>query len=638
MATMEELVRNGKTFMKKFPSNNFDAAVRTLLSSEDLLEELKSIANDCFLIADISKRKECLAVLDKLGITDLMLRCAIDVSANKSFLKRTQSNVNYEAVEDLVFLSLLNWTYASYQVCQTLIKKGNAIPFLISQMRRIKTARLSEKASTSIGQEGDDDEGDFGLASMYETDSEDILTIHSINLLGIVLNLAKHPESRRQFKENGIVTVLQGLIKHRDQTVQTLAMCSMATLVDVTPRAAELVDKCQLIPKLANCLKIALADKGEHVYSGILAEELAEALRHLAINDMNHEPIIRQRAVNLFVKMLEEGDEIEQERAIDCLWALSFNTTIKQEMKGIEKRLMEIAAGAQNNDLRMKAKMAQVVLVQVGSRAGSQSSVEKVDCTFDIFISYAKSNRELVLYVRNFLVKKGLNVWIDIDQPFCNREGSIYAGIDQSKMALLCLSESYLRSSRCRSEAQYLLKQDKPIVAIDMEQNYEPTGWLLNVVKKCDSRRLDFSLQMHKFTPQSGELFKQLKAKLPKNLTNAIAEGGGGQAGSQSDRTGYYHCPCCNTEMLLVPFGSVSNPLINHHEVSKQVESWSQVDVNKWIISIGFPESTLANFDGKALISIFNLRDCVSLFSCFSFICLLLNSIFRILKLSNIVC
>ena len=50
--------------------------------------------------------------------------------------------------------------------------------------------------------------------------------------------------------------------------------------------------------------------------------------------------------------------------------------------------------------------------------------------------------------------------------------------VDQSQFILMCMSESYKRSAKCQSEAEYAFNRKKSIVPCKMKKDYAADGWL----------------------------------------------------------------------------------------------------------------------------------------------------------------
>ena len=50
--------------------------------------------------------------------------------------------------------------------------------------------------------------------------------------------------------------------------------------------------------------------------------------------------------------------------------------------------------------------------------------------------------------------------------------------VENSAAVLLCMSAKYKDSPNCRTEAEYAFKLKKPLIPIRVEPNYEPDGWL----------------------------------------------------------------------------------------------------------------------------------------------------------------
>ena len=563
------------------------------------------------------KRTQIVGPLDKMGLTEVIFQASVNAA------EEGLGNVE-------IFLTggLLDWTDCSPAVCQTLIKGGKAIPFHLNKLKSVEIPK-GRKAIEAI-----DEPNNEGVQKWWP----------AYNSLSMLHNISKLSESWPYFQELNVSDVLKTFLTYPKDQVQMLALCTTAWILSDSQQSASLADDCNIIPKLVKNLQLALEDEKEHLHI-FYAEELAQSLAHLAVNDNNKKAIANTGVIETLVSMLAGSNELEQVRAVDCLWALSFDDSIREDIKreeGFEKAMTNIVNKAKNVQLKKKASVAHD-FIKVGrqgmAETGRPKSVKPKSKDADeeghIFISYNWEHQEIVLKIRQFLLDKGFKVWMDVDNMTNNTLEAMASGVEQAKLILICYSEHYKQSNMCRTEAEYVFRLGKPFIPINLEYRYFPTGWLGIII----GARLyvDFSLHKHPLDVVFGRLDNELKTLLNKleaddlNRTKALAqpskkeqpakaknEGSNAKNSTKEDPV-YHICPQCDIEMLVIPAESTSHPFFPKKDVGKAISKWKEKDVTKWVQSEGFSKGVLANFDGNALISFFHMKQSVC--PRFSFIC-----------------
>ena len=94
-----------------------------------------------------------------------------------------------------------------------------------------------------------------------------------------------------------------------------------------------------------------------------------------------------------------------------------------------------------------------------------------------VMISYSWGNQDSVLQFRKELKKRGVNVWIDVEQMGGSTVEAMANAVEKSGIVILCMSRIYQESRNCRSEAEYAYQCKKHVVCLKMEK-FAPTGWL----------------------------------------------------------------------------------------------------------------------------------------------------------------
>ena len=379
----------------------------------------------------------------------------------------------------------------------------------------------------------------------------------------------------------------------------------------------------------------------EHIYSGFSAEELVQSLAILAVNDENKTKIAECGAVRWLVMLLSSKDPIEHSRAIDCLWALAFKDEIRKQIlktEGFSDHLQRIAETCTDPDLKVKARQAfDFITIGPDSLASSTSATSPTmvarpsDDSGHVFISYNWKHQEIVLKIRQFLLDKGFKVWMDVDNMTNNTLEAMASGVEQAKLILICYSEHYKQSNMCRTEAEYVFRLGKPFIPINLEYRYFPTGWLGIII----GARLyvDFSLHKHPLEVVFGRLQHEMTTILKveadddSNSTTVALEKSSHdriqttapkqpQVGKFDGPT-LYLCPCCNTEMLVLPYGNSSkSEKTQAGQTEQEIKQWSAEKVRDWLQSEGFPNGTLEGFTGSDLFQMFDMKKSVGPFQC----------------------
>ena len=87
--------------------------------------------------------------------------------------------------------------------------------------------------------------------------------------------------------------------------------------------------------------------------------------------------------------------------------------------------------------------------------------------------------------------------------------------MEYSQFILICMSETYKRGTRCRSEADYAFKRKKHIIPIKMVEDYTADGWL-NVIQGSrmyiDFGKYDFEKAMALLDSEMQSQTKKRKA------------------------------------------------------------------------------------------------------------------------------
>ncbi len=102
---------------------------------------------------------------------------------------------------------------------------------------------------------------------------------------------------------------------------------------------------------------------------------------------------------------------------------------------------------------------------------------------FDIMISYCPDDKEICQKIYNRLIASDdYRISFDIDDIHSSKPEAMAKAIEGSTIVIICFSAKYRKSYACRLEAEYANKRDRPIIPIKIDPQYEPTGWLEEII------------------------------------------------------------------------------------------------------------------------------------------------------------
>ncbi|PIK48667.1 hypothetical protein BSL78_14479 [Apostichopus japonicus] len=291
---------------------------------------------------------------------------------------------------------------------------------------------------------------------------------------------------------------------------------------------------------------------------GFSSAEILQGLNQIALNDPNKVKVMDNGAVPLMVRMLGDNCSIEEQTlASEGLWKLAFAEDNKQRMR-------ENTALMEAEDLK---------------KPGQKRHTKVLPNKSHVMISYQWDVQQSMLSLRDALKNDGYNVWMDIDKLDGDILGGMADAVEQAAVVLVCFSQRYKDSQSCRTEATYAYKQNKTIVPLMVEPNYNPDGWLGALIG---------TLKYYKFYDES------VKPSEYVELLHTL-----GNMGKQG-----YILP--QKEVLTGSSKPVSisrEPTLTLQTDSRQISGWSNSDVEEWLIKNDLSEaaSKFKDIDGEML-------------------------------------
>lgn len=133
---------------------------------------------------------------------------------------------------------------------------------------------------------------------------------------------------------------------------------------------------------------------------------------------------------------------------------------------------------------------------------------------YNVVLSYQWDSRDVVQRVKQYLEKNKVTCWVDTDHVTGDKRPAVENAIEEADLCLMFYSFKYFISKNCRQEAEYAGKLGKIIIPIKVNRDYDPKGWLGNIVGA--KRIFEFSGK-YPFERQVPELLTQIRICL-KNL------------------------------------------------------------------------------------------------------------------------
>ncbi|KAI9357011.1 hypothetical protein DFJ73DRAFT_958125, partial [Zopfochytrium polystomum] len=152
---------------------------------------------------------------------------------------------------------------------------------------------------------------------------------------------------------------------------------------------------------------------------------------------------------------------------------------------------------------------------------------------FDCMLSYNWSHQSTVIKIRDSLQKRGLSVWMDLDQMTGDVYAKMATAVLGSDVIICCLTAAYEASGNCKRELGFAADQTrvgKKIVPVRLEDG--PFTWSALITAgllytPIGQRELDNS---RKWEAAMDGLFKEVCAQLPNGKPREKAKEGGADA------------------------------------------------------------------------------------------------------------
>ncbi|XP_059146064.1 uncharacterized protein LOC131933303 [Physella acuta] len=348
------------------------------------------------------------------------------------------------------------------------------------------------------------------LKSRTETGSDPKSSV-LIETIIIMFNIAKEPTTKKLFSKYKVVDLLEKAMGLVGDGYKFMVALTLALTIDDNQAALVSLGD-QIIDDILDITRRAW-DKKKKTYLGWSLEEMLPALCGLSKNDKRKKLLAEKGILPLLLEILRGGTDPQKEEAIKILWELSFHPENKTKIKEMKQMtpILDNLSKHKNKEIEIAAKGVLWEIKETSIRASSAVPGARSQPEGHIMISYCWAQKETVFKIRDELQKAGHKLWIDVE----NMEGStlqaMAEAIEDAKLVLMCYSENYFNSRNCRAEAEYMYKENKPIIPLLMQQGYSAKKWLGIIL---GSRLyIDFSGK-HPFDAKMKELKSQIANQL----------------------------------------------------------------------------------------------------------------------------
>ena len=417
----------------------------------------------------------------------------------------------------------------------------------------------------------------------WETENEngDSVPVALItSTMGILHNISRRLRDRRLFANCNSEETLLRFANIENASIASGAILCLAYLVDEDTNHLILADE-RLLQYIIRMLDVAWQSEDSRC-DGFSAKELAEGLRHLAINDTNKKVLGEKGAIPILVSMLRTSkDDGDRASGANALWMLAFDEKNKERIRQ-EEGALDCLRQLQHNDNPDVQKAAAGALWELEGRRARNAGSKEASGNH-VMISYQWDTQNVMVEVKNGLQTSGYRVWMDLEQMGGSTLESMAKAVENASVVLVCVSQKYKESPNCRSEAEYAYQLRKDIIPLMVQRNYKPDGWLGMIVGT--KLWIDFKSK-HVIDSGIQKLVKELGSR-GKDVENV-------------DMTDAPLIQRTDTEVL-----TASRPI-------SEVSNWTNRDVQQWLKEIGLEDvctSASSQLDGQALIDLQELRE-----------------------------
>ena len=173
----------------------------------------------------------------------------------------------------------------------------------------------------------------------------------------------------------------------------------------------------------------------------------------------------------------EKGANAVQEACVELLLSLALHGPWAEKLRahvGAISALHDLCEGGLGTEASRRS--AESILFELEGR-----TVQAAESNFSskhVMISYCWDQQAVIKRVHAALVKRGYNIWIDIEQMKGSTVDSMAAAVEGAVVMLIGVSRQYKESTNCRLEAQYAMQREVQTIPLMLAEKYQADGWL----------------------------------------------------------------------------------------------------------------------------------------------------------------
>ncbi|CAF4902251.1 unnamed protein product [Rotaria sp. Silwood1] len=585
---------------------------------------------------NISEDKKSMTTIEKL----LLLKCpSFLISYNGSRLEQTMENLlstmlpQYVTLLDKIVPTAHNWKRAMIRSVQYLLKTINhgANHYQINAKLVSKHLSLIDHVLKLL------DEPIFynnlqGSLSNLET--------NFINTaISFLVNMISEPAILAQIKESQVTPVFLRLTSCQYQPL----VLNIYNLIADTTREEDIKQMHkpgQLLENIINSLKTTLDESSNDTSH---QEQLFETLKGLVQHDQMKDEIIKQNAIPFLLECTNKLTDKSNILIFEILWSLTFreegalalrsnsnflnkiqtisqdsnNEPLKKAVDGLVwklvrepenlERIAKRQAEEQNNTNQGVKTITEEIINSAGEKQLVTRTIQSANTSderifqYDMMISYCHADKDLIYKIHKFLVDQGFKIWIDLNNMYGPAMNAMADAVENSEFIILCMSDSYKRSTYCQAEAEYAFNCKRRLLPLIVREGYRPDGWLGFMIGSriyVDFGRFDFDTACEKLIT---EISHQRKQPLPSKSVQVSQHEKPTEVISDKLKTSITY------DHDVVPMDINRKPASNF--IKKYVNDWTDSDVLDFLFTENLTElmPICKAMDGPAIIQLYGM-------------------------------
>ncbi|CAF2606175.1 unnamed protein product [Rotaria sp. Silwood2] len=461
--------------------------------------------------SNMSQKEKSMTTIEEL----FLLKCpSFLTSYNGSRLEQTMENLlsvmlpQYVTLLDKIVPTVHNWNQSTTEAVNQLLQIINhgANQFQINAKLVSEHLSLIDHVLKLVNE------------PIFYNNLEETLSNSETNFMNtaisFLVNMISEPAILAQVKESQVTPVFLRLTSCQYKPL----VLNVYTLLAYTTYEEDIKamhDVGRLLATIIESLKIVLNRKPE---KRTQVEQLLETLKGLVQHDQIKDEIIKQNALPFLLQCTNQLTRRALVLIFEILWCLTFfeeiarvlradlnfldkiqtiskdnkNEPLKKAVDGLVWKLIQepvflekIAKQEeeQKEDADVINTTTKVLLISdksVQVAITKQRNVTPIERSYqyDIMISYCHVDKELTYKIHQYLVNQNFKVWIDLNNMYGPAMSAMADAVENSEFVIMCMSDSYKRSTYCQAEAEYAFKCKRRLLPLVMRPGYKPDGWL----------------------------------------------------------------------------------------------------------------------------------------------------------------